>query len=153
MAAQYVAALAARLPEDPRHHHGVALAEVFAATKPRGQAAVVLSYLTASTDSSSYQILDEQGTVVGCSDGWLRIIGYTAAEALGRSSRHLHGPRTNFHAVQKVEEAMRRGEMALGPDSRRDDVRPHLDLGHIGGDGHVGVVLRAGELDEWQLGL
>ena len=43
MAAQYVAALAARLPEDPRHHHGVALAEVFAATKPRGQAAVVLS--------------------------------------------------------------------------------------------------------------
>ena len=39
MAAQYVAALAARLPEDPRHHHGVALAEVFAATKPRGQAA------------------------------------------------------------------------------------------------------------------
>ena len=74
---------AARLPEDPHHHHGVALAEVFAATKPRGQAAVVLSYLTASTDSSSYQILDEQGTVVGCSDGWLRIIGYTAAEALG----------------------------------------------------------------------
>ena len=49
MAAQYVAALAARLPEDPRHHHGIALAEVFASTKPRGQAAVVLSYLTAST--------------------------------------------------------------------------------------------------------
>ena len=47
-------------PEDPRHHHGVALAEVFAATKPRGQAAVVLSYLTASTDSSSYQILDSR---------------------------------------------------------------------------------------------
>ena len=122
MAAQYVAALAARLPEDPRHHHGVALAEVFAATKPRGQAAVVLSYLTASTDSSSYQILDEQGTVVGCSDGWLRIIGYTAAEALGRSSRHLHGPRTNFHAVRKVEEAMRRGEPAASRLSyyRRD---------------------------------
>ena len=122
MAAQYVAALAARLPEDPRHHHGVALAEVFAATKPRGQAAVVLSYLTASTDASSYQILDEQGTVVGCSDGWLRIIGYTAAEALGRSSRHLHGPRTNFHAVQKVEEAMRRGEPAASRLSyyRRD---------------------------------
>ena len=56
MAAQYVAALAARLPEDPRHHHGIALAEVFAATKPRGQAAVVLSYLTASTDSSSYPV-------------------------------------------------------------------------------------------------
>ena len=64
MAAQYVAALAARLPEDPRHHHGVALAEVFAATKPRGQAAVVLSYLTASTDASSYQILDERDAVV-----------------------------------------------------------------------------------------
>ena len=47
---------------------------------------------------------------MACSDGWLRIIGYTAAEALGRSSRHLHGPRTNFHAVRKVEEAMRRGE-------------------------------------------
>ena len=122
MAAQYVAALAARLPEDPRHHHGIALAEVFASTKPRGQAAVVLSYLTASTDSSSYQVLDEQGTVVACSDGWLRIIGYTAAEALGRSSRHLHGPRTNFHAVRKVEEAMRRGEPAASRLSyyRRD---------------------------------
>ena len=97
MAAQYVAALAARLPPPappPRRRARRGLRRDQAPRPGRR----VLSYLTASTDASSYQVLDEQGTVVGCSEGWLRIIGYTAAEALGRSSRHLHGPRTNFHA-------------------------------------------------------
>ena len=45
--------------------------------------------------------------------------------------QHLHGPRC----------------VAREPGRRRGDVRPHLDVGDWGGDGHVVLVLRAFSLE------
>ena len=53
---------------------------------------------------------------------------------------------TGRRAPRGPENPQGRRGVALGRGGRRGEVRPHLDLGHIGGDGHVEFVLCVGLL-------
>jgi PAS domain S-box-containing protein len=59
--------------------------------------------------------LDGSGPeVLFVNPAFTRMTGYTAEEAIGKSSRILHGPKTDPVELQRLREALRRGETCAG---------------------------------------